>query len=92
MSKDQKPERRRETATRETRRMRSKEGLEQQTKSNHNTGEQGEVIEFSQGARIRKGLHIPPTGGTSHRRRKFATRRGAPVEWRGAWRSTHKIV
>jgi hypothetical protein len=70
--------------------MRNKEGLEQQTKSNHNTGEQEEAMEISQGAQIRKGLHIPPTGGTSHRRRKFATRRGAPVEWRGAWRFSMK--
>jgi hypothetical protein len=64
--------------------MRGKERLEQQTKSNHNTGEQEEAREISQGAWIRKGLHISPTVETSHRRSKFATRGRAPVEWRGA--------
>jgi hypothetical protein len=65
--------------TREKRRARSKEGLEQPTKSNHNTEEQKDAMEISQGTRIRKELHIPPTGGTSHRRSKFATRRRTPV-------------
>jgi hypothetical protein len=64
--------------------MGGKERLEQQTKSNHNTEEQEEAREISQGARIRKGLHIPPTVETSHRRSKFATRGRAPVGWRGA--------
>jgi hypothetical protein len=66
-------------ATREKRRARSKEGLEQPTKSNHNTEEQKDVMKISQGTRIRKELHIPLTRGTSHRRSKFATRGRAPV-------------